>query len=67
MYLEETQTVRGAHHAERSENDRAIDGRDAQSIMDHQGIKYCSVEGGRGTRRRMDDRGHKKRAAAMAI
>ena len=48
MYLEESQTVQGAHHAERSENDRAIDVRDAQSVMDHQGIKYCKAEGGRG-------------------
>ena len=41
MYLEEAQTVRGAHHAERSERDRALDASDARSVMDHQGMKYC--------------------------
>ena len=67
MYLEETQTVRGANHAERSELDHALDGSDALSVMDCQGMKYCLAEGWRGTRRRMDERGHKRRTAAMAI
>jgi hypothetical protein len=40
MYLEETQTVRGANHAERSELDRDLDVSNTQSVIDCQGMKF---------------------------
>ena len=49
--------MEGAHHAERSENDHDLDGSDAQSVMDHQGMKSLLAEGGRGARGKRGIRG----------